>query len=207
MPSILGRPHVLPTGQPKRYLRSSPSLPVLTNPVDNFNNAFLGEQSFGSSFIFQILSETDLRRHDNDSAGTPSLPSPIWSRSPSSDKAVDTNRKISSKANLTGVQEHYLYIPDARIHHKARRRSTMTNVLVEHSGFRQKRDAVMINITHSVSSPSLFVTDADQLKPLTPMPSISDIDVQPNWGFYVDAAAAAEDLDRRIDVYRQRRKR
>ena len=55
--------------------------------------------------------------------------------------------------------------------------------------------------SHSVSSPEFFVASAAPHNPFTSLPSISDA----NWGHYIDVTTAAEDLDRRIDLYRQKR--
>lgn len=213
MPSILGRSHIMPAGQSnRRCIRHSPSLPILTSPVfderagkiyppSNGGRPRLSKRSSLPSIMFQILSEADLgggQDHELSYITTNQDP-----------RFTGITSHEDSSCGASGADTVFVHRK-----HQARRRSTMSHIKAEnnHGNLMQQ---VRVETkeqrlhSHSISSPSLFLDDvAVPTNPTTSLTSsMSDDNLQTSWGHYIDVTTVTEDLDRRIDLYRQRRRK
>jgi len=109
-------------------------------------------------------------------------------------------------------------IHDKHHHHTQRRRSTMSHGQVENKQHTRYLNLQTVDdksshgthYSYSHSSPSLFaypedISDRDISTTTSPVSTMIHHDENLSWGHYIDVTSVSEDLDRRIDLYRQRR--
>jgi hypothetical protein len=78
----------------------------------------------------------------------------------------------------------------------------MSHVQAEHRNSIQTHVKRTMIHPNSVSYPSLPVVE-EATSITTSLPTLCDEDL--SWGHYIDVTTVTDDLDRRIDLYRQRR--
>jgi hypothetical protein len=200
MPSILGRSNALHGS--KRHSRSSSSYPALTSPVIDdatrqniCRTGSLLERKSQSSVMFQILSTVEQSAPTHESYCGPSGPISNTSRTPIVDVIADNSAHTSLSARNHSTIENS--------GHRNTLWSSLSHIKSEVNEDEYKT-TVKCYKHQSSSSPAIFgVLNTKQLK----MSSCSNDDSQPSsWGHYIDVTMASEELDRKIDLYREQRK-